>query len=327
MKTVDYKNRLWTGKMPIREKKLQKKGTLRVGICESTPIVWKGELLMAEWTRPADMSTIGLSNAVGYIRFLNLKNGEQVGEPCGENRSFMCAIAEGDTMYVICTRRFPDDESQDHIIDIYSSSDLVHWEEHLAVITLPAPLKKAFNTSVCKDADGFTMIIETNAPREISGGGFMAVFAKSTDMIHWELLPFDRFVFCNDADHSAGNPTIRYLDGYYYIIYNDRIMSWWRFMPYIVRTPDLETYEPGLYNPMFMPDDDDKLMPFPERFTEEERAYIETAVDTNNSDSDLCEYEGKTILTYNWGNQRASGNFIAYAEYDGGLEEFLKSWF
>lgn len=50
------------------------------------------------------------------------------------------------------------------------------------------------------------------------------------------------------------------------------------------------------------------------------------AVDCNNSDIDMCEINGKTLITYSWGNQLGK-EFLALAEYNGTNEEFLKSFF
>ena len=50
------------------------------------------------------------------------------------------------------------------------------------------------------------------------------------------------------------------------------------------------------------------------------------AVDCNNSDFDLCDYQGKTVITYSWGNQFGK-EFLALAEYDGPSSEFLQSFF
>ena len=74
------------------------------------------------------------------------------------------------------------------------------------------------------------------------------------------------------------------------------------------------------------PDYNDKTVIHPERFTKEELDYIENAVDCNNSDIDMCEINGKTLITYSRGNQLGK-EFLAFAEYDGTNEEFLKSFF
>jgi hypothetical protein len=41
---------------------------------------------------------------------------------------------------------------------------------------------------------------------------------------------------------------------------------------------------------------------------------------------DLCEFDGKTILYYSWGNQLGI-EFLASAVYDGTLERFLRGYF
>ncbi len=49
-------------------------------------------------------------------------------------------------------------------------------------------------------------------------------------------------------------------------------------------------------------------------------------MDLNNSDMDLCEFRGKTIITYSWGNQQGT-EFLGEAVYDGTLASFLKGFF
>ena len=49
-------------------------------------------------------------------------------------------------------------------------------------------------------------------------------------------------------------------------------------------------------------------------------------MDRNNSDVDFCEFRGKTIITYSWGNQQGT-EFLAEAAYEGTLASFLKGFF
>ena len=49
-------------------------------------------------------------------------------------------------------------------------------------------------------------------------------------------------------------------------------------------------------------------------------------MNVNNSDIDFCEYQGKLIISYSWGNQTGQ-EFLAAAFYQGTLAEFLCSWF
>ena len=50
------------------------------------------------------------------------------------------------------------------------------------------------------------------------------------------------------------------------------------------------------------------------------------AVNINNSDIDLCEFQGKTVIYYSWGNQQGIEH-LAEAVYDGPLADFLRSFF
>ncbi len=70
---------------------------------------------------------------------------------------------------------------------------------------------------------------------------------------------------------------------------------------------------------------DDKRIANPS-LTVEQRNMIAGAVNINNSDVDLCEFEERTVINYSWGNQRGT-EFLAEAEYDGGLENLFSSFF
>ena len=60
--------------------------------------------------------------------------------------------------------------------------------------------------------------------------------------------------------------------------------------------------------------------------TDEEKEFIANGFDCNNSDIDFCDYNGKTVIMYSWGNQYGK-EFLAMAEYDGSLQELLESHF
>ena len=46
----------------------------------------------------------------------------------------------------------------------------------------------------------------------------------------------------------------------------------------------------------------------------------------NKSDLELCEYLGRTVLYYSWGNQHGN-EFLAEAWYEGPMADFLHSYF
>ena len=60
--------------------------------------------------------------------------------------------------------------------------------------------------------------------------------------------------------------------------------------------------------------------------TDGQRQQTAGAVDRNNSDVDFCEFRGRTIIYYSWGNQQGT-EFLAEAAYDGSLASFLRGFF
>jgi hypothetical protein len=87
----------------------------------------------------------------------------------------------------------------------------------------------------------------------------------------------------------------------------------------------LRRWESSRLNPVLAFSDDDKAIANP-RLTEEQKEAVARAKNINNSDVDLCEYRGKTVLYYSWGNQQGQ-EFLAEAVYDGTLADFLRGFF
>lgn len=53
---------------------------------------------------------------------------------------------------------------------------------------------------------------------------------------------------------------------------------------------------------------------------------IRTGFISGNSDIDMCEYQGKTVIAYNAGNQRGF-YYLAEAEYDDPMDDFSEAYF
>jgi len=303
-------------KIPVR-KTMKKLGTVKISTVETTPVVWEGRLLRFEWVRNSEWGKNGgVTREVGCYHFVDMSDESSLGE-FADDHSFGCCIAEGGKMFVHGVRG----GGGGNVLDTFVSSDLKSWEQSVA-LTFPEDIK-LYNTSVCKGPDGYIMAIEIGGTNPIVGNAFTNIFAKSDDLINWTLLDPEKY--CYTRERYSACPCIRYFDGYYYIIYLEGAPLH-RWLPYIVRSRDLVDFEAGLTNPIFFPDADDKKVINPERFSPEELEYIAGAVDCNNSDFDMCEFEGKTVITYSWGNQFGK-EFLALAEYDGTNEEFLKSFF
>ena len=165
------------------------------------------------------------------------------------------------------------------------------------------------------------MAIEVGRPPEVVGVPFTSRFAESKDLKTWKLLPEDR-VFTKDRYSAC--PSIRHLDGMFYMTYLEARPGP-TYETYIVRSRDLIRWEPSRFNPVMVASEGDKAIADP-KLTDEQRKKVAGAVDRNNSDVDFCEFRGRTIITYSWGNQQGT-EFLAEAVFDGSLASFLKGWF
>ncbi len=300
-------------------KKLKKLGTVKIGFVETTPVVFNERLLRFEWVRSKKWKS-GSSDhrEMGYYHFVDMETEQETGAPFAHGNAFGCCYAENGVMYA---HGVGGNGAPCNYIDVFWSRDLINWQTQRA-LTLPEGYR-IYNTSVCKDSDGYLMVIEVDGPREIVGEPFTIVFAKSHDLLNWELMPMDKYAFYKESYSAC--PSVRYIDGMYYIVYLEAL-PFYSFAPYVVRTRDFVEFEVGFNGPFMMFDENDKKIIYPENFTPEELEYINTCIDTNNSDVDFCEWCGKTVITYSWGNQLGC-EFLALAEYNGTLEELLKSYF
>ena len=128
------------------------------------------------------------------------------------------------------------------------------------------------------------------------------------------------------ARSPAGGPCLKYSDGWFYLL-ADLALPRRIYTSYLLRTKDFETWYVGYYNPIIMPSDDDrKISPHYTEITEAEALRLKTAFHVNNTDLDVCEWQGKTYINYACGNQL--GNYwMAEAVCDMPLADFLKSYF
>ena len=315
-----------TGRVPV----IRKLGAIRRGM-EQTPVIWRGELYLVE-SREADETC-----PCQHIRVCNART-DELSAPFGENYYFASAFAEDGRLYVFATSRFDDKpltmyQSEDaaawhdprggHSVRMFVSSDLEHWEQR---DILTCPDKRLWNTSVCRGADGYRMAVEVSAnPGEDNpavGTPFTCFFAQSRDLLRWEMLP-DEYAYTPHRYNAC--PALRYADGRYYMICLEALPCQ-RYAPYIYRTKNFLDWEVGFHNPVMMYSDDDRHVRSGCSLTPEETALLETGLNINCSDLDLCEYEGKTRIYYANGDQMTY-SFLCEAEYDGPLNEFLEAFF
>lgn len=311
-----YKDTLKTAAVPVR-KTLKKLGTVKISAVEATPVVWEGRLLRFEWSRNSTWGKPGgVERQTGCYYFIDMETEEIVSE-FAEGHAFGCCYTENGRMYVHGVAG----NGGGNVINTFVSSDLKHWEQSTALAFSEDVC--VYNTSVCKGKDGYVMAIEIGGANEAVGKPFTCVFATSPDLTNWTMLDMMEYSYCRDRYTAC--PCLRYYDGYYYIICLEQL-PFHRWVPYIARGRDLRDFEMGVVNPVMWFDDKDKAVIHPERFTSKQLEYLANAVDCNNSDFDMCDYNGKAVIVYSWGNQYGK-EFLALAEYDGTQEEFVKSFF
>ncbi|MBN2291296.1 MAG: alpha-L-fucosidase [Pirellulales bacterium] len=285
------------------DKKLTKlPGSRGVEVMESQPIIYKGRALLYHSRRPCkslspDEVNPYIPEISTYLYFEDIKTGEKL-SPFGHGYSFGSAIARGDEMHVFATK----DTAKNWTQDVYHfwSTDLKNWNKELAVARDGG--EHLFNTSVCKEDQGYLITYESNVPVK-----WCTKFARSKDLKTWTKI--EGLVFTGLSERPNGaNSVIRYVKPYYYIIFGyGPIPGHFGWLTGIARSKDLVTWEMSPKNPMLEP----------RRGGDEGR---------NNTDADLCEIDGKTHIYYCSGDQATWGE-LREAVFPGTLKEFCESYF
>ncbi len=287
---------------------IRKLGTIDLDLVETTPVVFKDRVYRFEYVRPGYWD-----NATGdsYFRFIDRESGE-ASAPFAKGYHLGCAMVEGGTIYVMGTNIWDGER-----VDIFVSNDMENWETW-NVLNLPG--YGIFNTSLCTIHDGYMLMYEVGKPPEVAGTRFTALFARSSDPRQWDLMPPE----CTySKDRYTAPHALRHHNGHYYNFFLEAVNG--GYEQYLVRSKDLIDWELSPLNPVLKASDEDKLIAN-DKLSPEQRDIVANATNINNSDIDFCEHNGKLIINYSWGNQHGT-EFLAEAEYDGTLAEFLEGWF
>jgi len=297
---------------------ISRKGTIDLYIVEANPVCFKGRLYIFEYIRCR-------KDASG--RIVKTHRDNRTGDSCfrllepetgwtspsfGRGLHMGNAFVWNDRMYVTAV----EDWGKSRFYQL-ESDDLIHWTEPRVI--LEDPRWAGYNTSVCRDDQGFLMTFELGKPADLVGVPFTMFFARSTDLKNWTVIPDAVF----GKEIYTGGPMLRYFAPWYYFFYLDG--SYERgFREFAARSRDLKHWEWSPQNPVMAPGDEDRQLNG--RFSEAEKELIRNAVNINNSDLDMCEWQGKLYLVYSWGDQRGT-EFLATAEAPGTEKEFCLSFF
>lgn len=290
--------------------RIKKLGTLDSDMVETAPVMFKGRLYRFESVRDNYRAN---RSGKSYFRFIDVASGKSTAE-FAQGFHLGCAYVEGDTAYV-----FDVDRWGGSTVTGFQSKDLQAWEP---CATLTLPNWGLYNTSVCKADGRYVMAVEVGeAPDGMVGERFTIFFAESKDLVKWKLLPPE---CAYSKEKYAACPTLRHVDGHFYMIYLEARPGP-RYESHIVRSQNLIRWESSRLNPVLAASREDKAIANA-HLGQEQRQAIAAAKNINNSDVDLCEYEGRTVIYYSWGNQQGKEQ-LAEAAYDGTLSSFLRGFF
>lgn len=296
--------------------KIQKNGAIAYRVGEPSIFVYKGRLLALENRGP-------MLNRQGCI--VDYFTRELLSEMKGEGDRFLSAFCDEDRIYVFSTL-----ENQ---VYRYVTEDLKTWTKSL-VLEFP-DIFRLFNTSVCKGDGKYMMAVEAawaglrtgkekNTGNPYIGVHFTEFFAESTDLEHWTLYPFEDGY---TPERYNACPCLRYCNGYYYMICLEELPLT-RYAPYMYRTKDFKEWEMGMCNPIFIASEEDRHTKpgyYIDPEVEEKNAH---STNINNSDVDICEFEGKTYINYLTGTQGDTWHgCLCEAIYDGPMAEYLEGNF
>ncbi len=284
-----------------------KLGTIDVDLVETTPIVFNDKVYRFEYVREGYWNN---KTENSYFRFIDHETG-QATKSFAKGFHLGSAFVDDGTVYVTAVDIWDGER-----IFIFASQDLEHWESWQA---FELPGYGIFNTSLTKGDNKYVLMYEIGKPKEEAGERFTANFATSTDLKEWKILPSE---YNYAKDRYTAPHCLRYLEGYYYDFYLEAHNG---YEMRVVRSKDLRNWEPSLLNPVLRASEDDKQIANT-NLSEELRNKIANAKNINNSDIDFCEFKGRLIINYSWGNQHGS-EFLAEAVYEGTLKQFLKGWF
>jgi hypothetical protein len=274
---------------------------------ENTPVVFGGRPLLVENVRPGGVHAKGKD---AWLSITDLATGQSVAR-FGEGHSFVSAMVEGAELNVFATAFESFGVEMDTTcIDRFVTTDLKTWRRETVLHRDGA--EQFFNTSVCRDDQGYLMAYESDIPVR-----WCFRFARSKDLSRWEKIPGLEFADV-EGKTAAANPTLRYLPPYWYLIYGvwcfqERHASYYsyalpetKYVTLVARSRDLVSWD-------LSPTAGPMLGPAP-------------GEGINNTDADLFELEGNTYIFYATGDQATWGT-IRVAMYAGPMQEMLEGFF
>lgn len=189
---------------------------------------------------------------------------------------------------------------------VQTSKNLRDWSSPDEILSAPHGTM-IINPSITEKDGAFYMVWEEWPPEKGIDGGFVR-FAHSQDLMNWNVLDAK---FDNDA--YAGGPTLVFSEGYFYLMYLNRLGKHFPDMDHpmfvdIARSGDLVNWEKNK----------SQYAPFSPKGRADEM--------TNNSDAEMIETAQGLVFVYFVGDQKTRTD-VKIATFEGSKDQFLKRFF
>ncbi len=279
-------------------------------LVETTPFVFKDKLYLMEswqvqWETPGVPE--GSSMQHDQVRIRDVAGDRIVSTPLVGHGLAFTFVWEG-RVYVFGSNWGTEKKWQVKDISVTSSDDLVNWTEPKVVLHANDD-ENFFNVAVCRGADKFVLLVETNDPR---WPAFTFKYFTSDDLMTWTQVPEAYY----GTNKYVGGPALYYEGDHYYTLYLQSLGDA-HYETRVARSTDLVTW-----------DDAPEGRPFvtyqPELKVHALRPhYIR---EQNASDAEMVYFGGKTIVYYTGGDQQICGD-LQRAEFLGTPRELLEHFF
>jgi len=289
---------------------LVKKGKLHSPLVEVTPFVFRGRLYLLEnwqkqWEFPG--SPDGSRFQEDEVRIRDVEADRIVSVPLVGHGLGMAFVWK-DRVYVFAGNWGTEKKWNITEIEMTSSKDLAHWTEPVVVLKAEAQ-EKFFNVSVCRGEEKFVLLVESN---DAAWPAFTFKYFVSEDLLKWTRVPEAIY----GRDKYVGGPALYFEDGTYYTLYLHALGSG-RYETRITRSTDLIHWQDAPQGrPLVTFNPKNKVHPL-------RGANIR---ETNASDVELCQWQGKTLVYYTGGDQHLAGD-LQLAEFAGTPAELFRRFY
>ena len=310
-----FSYRIYRGAKTEAIPEIVKLGTFDAGIVEANPIVFKGKPYLMEYIRyrDADKKYHGNKEEVSHFRFRDLSDMRTFTSPFAKGLHMGNAFVDGERVIITCVENLG--KSRFYQLE---STDLCHWTEPRVI--LAGKDWRGYDTSVCKAGDRYVMAFELGTAAEDAECSFTMFFAESKDLKEWETIDNASF----GKGFHMGAPMLRHFGDWFYLFYLDGADESGLKMR-VARSQNLHDWTISKRIVLSCGETDRRILPGCS-LGPSIVGQVRASENTNASNLDMCEWNGKLLMFYSWGDQRGT-EFSSLAEARTNERSFCEGFF